>query len=295
MKPGAGMGKLAIVDKLELTAINAEFHPVIGVVDDGLQGFKSLLALRIQCLASQGVALVNIVVVVTHAELLTIIGKHRVEAVRGIVRAVLGLAVPDKGVIEALDEIGVVLVHFIVGSDEADQSAHAAAVSGLQAEETDDFRGHTQPRAIGMKGLAQVSDGSAHPVSEGFSGVFNIIEGGAAPLLVDDAAEHMAEQPVDGFVLLRAVALDWESIDDGHTTSVQGGLNPSHDPAASGELGQRIQGEWVAGLWWPVNHVQGLIQFGHGRLGKRNVPICQRWLFPNPLIRDVFMHNPVLL
>ncbi len=39
-----------------------------------------------------------------------------------------------------------------------------------------------------MKGLSQVGDRAAHAVAQSFAGIFDVIEGGAAPFLVDHTA-----------------------------------------------------------------------------------------------------------
>lgn len=51
-KAGAGMGELAVVEVLNLTAFEAKLHPVLGIVNDRLQSVKGLCTTSVEHLTS---------------------------------------------------------------------------------------------------------------------------------------------------------------------------------------------------------------------------------------------------
>ena len=63
----------------------------------------------------------------------------------------LGLAVPGKGLVQAANQAGLPLLDLVVRRHQADEAAHAAFWSRIQAEQPHELRRLRQPRRVGVE------------------------------------------------------------------------------------------------------------------------------------------------
>src|SRR4030095_241322 len=96
------VGEEAVVQVLELTALDNELDPVRGRVHDGAHRVEGVAALLVDALALELLGIPDEAVIVAAAETARRPLKDRLPRDLGVVRRVLGLPVPRHGLVQPL-------------------------------------------------------------------------------------------------------------------------------------------------------------------------------------------------
>ena len=99
------MGELTVVDVLELSLLDTEFHPVLQGIQDGSHGCQSRCPRGIKCLACKPGTMAHIIVVIPCHQRVAVVLVHRMTTDTHVVRGMFGLAVPPKRAIEPRQQV----------------------------------------------------------------------------------------------------------------------------------------------------------------------------------------------
>lgn len=123
---GPAVSEQPIVQVLQLSRLDAELGPVRGGIHHFAHRGQGVTAHLVERLAGQCIALDDVVLVVAGGERAAVECEHGVRREFGIRRAMLGLTVPMKGLIEPWQQLRMSFSQLVVRGEQARVAAEAS-------------------------------------------------------------------------------------------------------------------------------------------------------------------------